>query len=837
MLTARPPARPATVAPPAPPPVARRWSGRGRGAATVTLSALTAAAAAGLLRVFSGAAWVGPVFATLFLVHLLCWGARRLRLPSLATALVVVAATALMATWTIFAYSTFYGFVTARTWDQATAALRLLGNEFATMSAPVSPTRGFELIAVGGAALAAALADWCAFRWRAPLVAVLPGLAIFIFCCTSGDTHARAGLIGLQVAATCLFLLTERATANEGQVWFAGVRAGVGAWTGAAGGIIAAAAIVAAIALAPALPRHDGAGLLGWNNGLGQNGGERIVPNPLVDLQTDLIQDANVQVFSVTSSAPSYWRLTSLDDFTGDTWIATGSYGGFGKKLPGTTPAGAAVRTVQAQFSIQALDSPWLPSQFDPISVDGVRRVTYDPGSNSLLTSSPTANGLHYSVTSYEYLDTLSAAELAAAPPVSTGGSLSEYVQLPANIGAPILELADSITAGQTTEYGKALALQNYLRSAPFRYTLDPPVDGSGDNALYNFLFVTRAGYCQQFAGSYAVLARAAGLPTRLAVGFVTGTPANGGYEVYDRDAHTWPEVYFGPQYGWVPFEPTPGFSIPGTQSYAKTSGSNVSEPQSTTPTTVAGSSSATTTPSDRKPTTKSTATTPTTPALAPTPHHSGGLSPWLLLVPGAAALWLLLNGAGPAVRVRLRRRRAAGGGGSAVVLNAWDEVTAELLWHGLRRQPAETDDEFAARATTGLRRGGRGDAEQPWRHGGLIELGALARRATFAPAPAATAGDSRDRAVAAAAEVVTRLRHAVPWRQRVARWWTPPPGSWQRWMAAVHPDGSGEDLEDRGWAAAGASTGSGLGVMVGVSAGEDESAPPGRAHAGRRPD
>ncbi|MST35017.1 hypothetical protein GHK86_20090, partial [Acidimicrobiaceae bacterium USS-CC1] len=100
-------------------------------------------------------------------------------------------------------------------------------------------------------------------------------------------------------------------------------------------------------------------------------------------------------------------------------------------------------------------------------------------------------------------------------------------------------------------------------------YSLHPPVDGSGIGAIETFLFSTRTGYCQQFAGSYAVLARSIGLPTRLAVGFTTGRRIGPHrYQVTDADVHTWPEVWF-PRYGWVPFEPTKGvpgagFAIPG---------------------------------------------------------------------------------------------------------------------------------------------------------------------------------------------------------------------------------------------------------------------------------
>src|SRR5262249_10159469 len=91
-----------------------------------------------------------------------------------------------------------------------------------------------------------------------------------------------------------------------------------------------------------------------------------------------------------------------------------------------------------------------------------------------------------------------------------------------------------------------------------------------GIASLTNFLFATRTGFCQQFAGAYAVLARAIGLPTRLAVGFAEGTATgNGNYQVLNADAHAWPEVYFGPAFAWLPFDPTKSFPCPAAQGHA----------------------------------------------------------------------------------------------------------------------------------------------------------------------------------------------------------------------------------------------------------------------------
>jgi hypothetical protein len=56
------------------------------------------------------------------------------------------------------------------------------------------------------------------------------------------------------------------------------------------------------------------------------------------------------------------------------------------------------------------------------------------------------------------------------------------------------------------------------------------------------------------------VLARAAGLPARMVVGYHTGkyNADLDAYLVSEAEAHSWPEIYF-PGYGWVEFEPTAG--------------------------------------------------------------------------------------------------------------------------------------------------------------------------------------------------------------------------------------------------------------------------------------
>jgi len=553
-------------------------------AATAALALLTIVSALGFERVFSGHSWLGPVLLAAILVHTECWAARRWRVPQGIYVVLGLATIWLVAAWTVLGPYTHFGIPEAQTFSQMVDDIRQAHQDFATSVAPVDPTEGFRLLAVIGTGLAAFLGDWIAFRWKSALLGAAPAFALFVVCCTVGQGSGRQWAIFTEVFALLLFILAYRAGFEGAErVWFAGSREGVAGWYARSGIVIGALAVVAALLVTPLLANTEGVGVLGWRSGIGPgSSGPRIVANPIVDLKTRLIQLSTTPVFQVTSPVQSYWRLTSLDDFNGQTWTSTGSYRSFGTRLPGTGNIPAGTRIVQQSFQIQDLNSVWLPDAFTPVSVTGVRGVTYDANTGSLITSKQTSNGLSYTVTSYQYLSSINATDLEKAPPLTNLSSLKADLQLPGSVSPRIIKLAKSITGDQGTEYGKALALQDFFQSGSFHYSTTPLSDGSGTEALYNFLFSTQTGYCQQFAGAYAVLARAAGLPTRLAVGFATGHVLGGDtYQVEDEDAHTWPEVYFGPKFGWLPFEPTPSYNNPGATGYAPNSNSGGS---STTP-------------------------------------------------------------------------------------------------------------------------------------------------------------------------------------------------------------------------------------------------------------
>jgi hypothetical protein len=134
------------------------------------------------------------------------------------------------------------------------------------------------------------------------------------------------------------------------------------------------------------------------------------------------------------------------------------------------------------------------------------------------------------------------------------------YLTLPGNVPPRVLALARDLTATSATPYDRALAIESYLRSIP--YNLDIAGPPPGQDVVDYFLFDLKQGYCDYFASSMVVLARAAGLPARLVVGYVSGaaqrTEGTFRYTVTEAEAHSWVEVYF-PEIGWIEFEPTSG--------------------------------------------------------------------------------------------------------------------------------------------------------------------------------------------------------------------------------------------------------------------------------------
>ena len=150
----------------------------------------------------------------------------------------------------------------------------------------------------------------------------------------------------------------------------------------------------------------------------------------------------------------------------------------------------------------------------------------------------------------------------AFGPPAEEGGDEASlpgdpYVTAPPVLSDRAQALADELTAGALTDYDRVMALSDHLAAT---VTYDDKADGlpAGTDVVDDVLFGSRTATQQRLATTLALLARAAGLPARLATGFLPGErPFFGGdFTVRVRDAHTWVEVPFA-GHGWQRFDPS----------------------------------------------------------------------------------------------------------------------------------------------------------------------------------------------------------------------------------------------------------------------------------------
>ena len=115
----------------------------------------------------------------------------------------------------------------------------------------------------------------------------------------------------------------------------------------------------------------------------------------------------------------------------------------------------------------------------------------------------------------------------------------------------------------ESTDDAQVLARAiSYLQTNRFVYTLEPPL--MGKDAVDEFLFSAKAGFCEHFASAFVFLMRAAGVPARVVTGYQGGdlNPIDRIITVRQSDAHAWAEVYLNKR-GWVRVDPTAA-AIPG---------------------------------------------------------------------------------------------------------------------------------------------------------------------------------------------------------------------------------------------------------------------------------
>jgi transglutaminase-like putative cysteine protease len=233
-----------------------------------------------------------------------------------------------------------------------------------------------------------------------------------------------------------------------------------------------------------------------------------------------------------------YWRGPVLERFDGRRWRGAGQ----GSAAP-TSPARPAPGATIYEYEVilEPHDGPWLLPLEAPLDWD-ITAATLSPA-QELVNAEGVDRRMAYRARS------AAAGSFAAAAP---GGALLGTARQ-RNPGAQAL--AAELRAAAATDEDYLLAILQRFRDEEFFYTLAPPALGA--DPVDDFLFRTRAGFCEHYAAAFTLLARAAGLPARVVTGYQGGewNPVGGYWVIRQSDAHAWSEVWLDGR--WVRFDPT----------------------------------------------------------------------------------------------------------------------------------------------------------------------------------------------------------------------------------------------------------------------------------------
>lgn len=276
-------------------------------------------------------------------------------------------------------------------------------------------------------------------------------------------------------------------------------------------------------------------------------------------------------VLSVTGvPQPAYWQEAVYTTFSGTTWSAAHGpaypydVGEFAHQFFPPDVGGFPTTTWTGSFTIlqDGGKSRIVVYTGTPVEMDSASSLT--PGTVYPDRDQVNSPGYSYYNLTMQVPDinwlAVAAATSAPAPAV-----LAPDLQLPASLSPKVAALARSATQGARSPWQQAEDIKTYLDQHE-HYSYDFKAAPSVD-AVNQFLFVTHAGYCDQFSTAFIMMMRSLGVPARWVVGYAPGTwqPRYHDYLIRAVDAHSWAQIYVAP-YGWIPIDPTPGFTIPGIQ-------------------------------------------------------------------------------------------------------------------------------------------------------------------------------------------------------------------------------------------------------------------------------
>ncbi len=250
--------------------------------------------------------------------------------------------------------------------------------------------------------------------------------------------------------------------------------------------------------------------------------------------------------FSGTAPTQSqlYWRGPVFWHYDGRTWSSSF----YGRNIEATDLPVETSDSWRYQVQLEPNERNWLFALDYPVAAPNDVRITLD---FQLLKRQAVTQLMQYTLVSNP--DFIDSPELQKT-------IRSMALELPQDLNPKTRELINRWrleTPGDTALIRRAL---DWFNQQPFHYALNAPLLGS--QAIDNFLFDTRTGYCEHYASAFTVMMRMAGIPARIVTGYQGGwhNADAGYYLVRQSDAHAWSEVWLQGS-GWTRVDPTAAVS------------------------------------------------------------------------------------------------------------------------------------------------------------------------------------------------------------------------------------------------------------------------------------
>ncbi|TFW09730.1 DUF3488 domain-containing protein [Oxalobacteraceae bacterium OM1] len=239
-----------------------------------------------------------------------------------------------------------------------------------------------------------------------------------------------------------------------------------------------------------------------------------------------------------------YWRGVVLGSYDGRTWTPLQQrrrdHAGLEINLRGNPVRYTVTLEPHGRRWLYLLDVPGAMPKLE----NNAPGITADL---EMLSATPVIERIRYEGVSY--LD-------YALQPHEREAVLGQWLHIPQGLNPRTIALASELSQRAQRPVDIVNAVLRMFREQEFRYTLEPPT--LGENEIDDFLFRTRAGFCEHYSSAFVVLMRAASIPARVVTGYQGGevNAADGYLEVRQSDAHAWAEVWLAPN-GWVRVDPT----------------------------------------------------------------------------------------------------------------------------------------------------------------------------------------------------------------------------------------------------------------------------------------